>query len=275
MDELCERFGNKVFHTRDVMEIGKLETKYSKGTIHRVLHDLVKTGKIERLGRGIYRTKSYEAKGNKIAVTDRIIFSDRLAVKLVPGASTEAKELLHNKGIEFMITGEAVLYRYIHNLPKRLIELVYVNRGSGEYAVSTLRKAGLRALLNPTRNEISVALEIFSEKDLFVIREFSELLGNVNGFASLERALVDLYFETTRDRIPFLKEETARIFLNVFDKEPISYSRLTEFGTRRGIGDEIREILNFISPTVSFSAKRTVDKRALEFLNLLHKLGWR
>lgn len=190
------------------------------------------------------------------------------------GSPMDAKELLHSKGIEFMITGEAVFYRYIHNLPKRLIELVYVVKGSGEYAVSTLREAGLRALLNPTRNEISVALESFSERDLFVIREFSKLTGNVNGFASLERALVDLYFETTRNRIPAPKEEVARIFLNVLEKEPISYSRLITFAARRGIGNEIREILNFVNPTVS-PTKKLGNKQAVEFLDLLHKLGWR
>ncbi len=255
------------------MEIHKLEKKYSKGTIHRILHDLIKTGRIERLGRGTYRTKPYKDKDNKL-VADRINFSNRLAIKLVPGAPMEAKELLYNKGIEFMITGEAILYRYIHNLPKRLLELVYVASGSGEYAVSILREAGLRALLNPTRKEVSVALEIFSERDLFIIREFSELPGNVNGFACLERALVDLYFETTRNRIPFPKEETARIFLNILDKEPISYSRLTQFAARRGIREEILEILNFISPTVS-SIKKTRNRRALEFLDLLHKIGWR
>jgi hypothetical protein len=275
LDELCERFDNKVFHTRDVMELGKLETRYSKGTIHRVLHDLVKNGRIERLGRGTYRVKSNDIKGNeKTAVIDWMAYSDRLTVKLVPGSPMEAKELLHSKGIEFMITGEVVFYRYIHNLPKRLIELVYVVKGSGEYAVSTLREAGLRALLNPTRNEISMALESFSERDLFVIREFSELTGNFNGFASMERALVDLYFETTRNRIPTPKEEVARIFLNVLEREPISYSRLLAFGARRGVGNEIRGILNFVNPTVS-QTEKPGNKRALEFIDLLRKLGWR
>jgi hypothetical protein len=273
-DELCERFDGKVFHTRDVLDVPELATKYSKGTIHRVLHDLVKNGRIERLGRGTYRNKSHEAKVNKNAVSDRMTFSDRLTVKLVPGSPMEAKELLRSKGIDFMITGEAVFYRYIHNLPKRLVELVYVVKGSGEYAVSTLREAGLRALLNPALKEIGVALEVFSERDLFVIREFSVLTGNVNGFASLERALIDLYFETTRNKIPFPKEEVARIFLNVTEKEPVSYSRLIAFAARRGVGGEIREILNFINPTIS-PIEKTRNRRALEFLDLLRKLGWR
>ena len=272
LEKIREKFGDKVFHTRDAIGLYDLNTKYSKGTLHRVLNDLVKTGKIERLGRGTYRAKINGTETNENMV-DRLTFSDRLTVKLVPGSPMEAKKLLHGKGIEFMITGGPVLYRYIHNLPKRLIELIYVTKGSGEIAVFTLREAGLRALLNPTVKEIDLALESFTERDIFVIREFSELIGNVNGFASLERALVDLYFETTRRKIPFPKEEVARIFLNVLRKEPISYSHLIEFASRRGIAAEILGIIEFFNPSISPSTK-TKNKRAMEFLDIMEKLGW-
>ena len=156
----------------------------------------------------------------------------------------------------------------------KLAELIYVIKGSGEFAVFALREAGMRALLNPTKNELAMALENFNERDIFIIREFSELLGNINGLASLERALVDLYFETTRDKIPFPKEEVGRIFLNVLRKEPISYSRLIGFANRRGIGKEIRAILEFVNPSVS-STEKIRNRRALEFLDILRKLGWR
>jgi hypothetical protein len=95
-------------------------------------------------------------------------------------------------------------------------------------AVLSLREAGMRALLNPTRNDVTLALENFPDRDIFVVREFSELLGNIDGTASLERALVDLYFETTRNRIPFPEEGAARIFLEVSRNEPISHSRFVD-----------------------------------------------
>ena len=273
LEKVREKFDNKVFHTRDVIDLSELSAKYSKGTLHRVLNDLVKTGKIERLGRGIYRIKISDSKTNE-DIIDRLVFSDRLTVKLVPGSPMEAKELLYSKGIDFMITGWPVLYRYIHNLPKRLIILIYVTKGSGEIAVFTLREAGLRALLNPTMKEINLALESFSERDIFVVREFSELIGNVNGFASLERALVDLYFETTRRKILFPKEEVARIFLNVLRTEPFSYSRLREFASRRGVAEEIIDILEFINPSISPPSTKTKNRRAVGFLETIEKLGW-
>jgi hypothetical protein len=228
-ENLAEKFGDKVFHTRDVIRLNKLNKKYSKGTVYRALHDLVKEEKIERLGRGIYRICIRE---RAITITDRIALSDKLMVKLIPGSPLEAKKLLRNKGIDFMITGAALFYKYVHNLPRRLIELVYVTKGAGEYTAFTLREAGMRALINPKKDEINVALDNFTERDIFVIREFSELAGNVDGIASSERALVDLYFETTRKKIPFPEEEVGRIFLDVLRSEPISYSRLLTLSGR-------------------------------------------
>jgi hypothetical protein len=229
----------------------------------------VKAKTIERLGRGTYKVRFRE-----VAITDRLALSDKVIVTLIPGSSEEAKRVLRSKGVEFMITGPALFYRYIHNLPRRLVELIYVIRGSGELAVFSLREAGMRALLNPTRNDIGLALENFAERDIFVVREFSGLLGNVDGTASLERALVDLYFETTRNRIPFPEEEAARIFLRVSRNEPISHSRLLMFANRRGIEKEIDVLLDFVQP-MSSSRPKVENKHVKDFLKTMEAIEWR
>jgi hypothetical protein len=256
-------FHDNIFHTKDAFNLLKARKRYSKGTVYRVLHDLVKTGMVERLGRGIYRVHVHE-----VPITDRMTLSDRVVVKLIPGSSKIARKSLRDKGIEFMITGAPLFYHYIHNLPKRLMELVYVTKGAGELAVFTLREAGLRALLNPTSKEISLALENFPERDFFIVREFSELLGNIDGMASLERALVDLYFEATRGKTPFPEEEVGRIFLRVLKNEPISHSRLLMFASRRGIKKEIEAVLEFLGPGAP-STVRTANKHARNFLRII------
>jgi hypothetical protein len=269
LEALRTEFNDKAFRSKDAITLLKRRNNYSKGTVYRALHDMVKAKMIERLGRGTYRVHVCE-----VTVTDRLVLSDKVIVTLVPGSSEEAKKTLRGKGVEFMITGPALFYRYIHNLPKRLIELVYVIRGAGELAVLSLREAGMRALLNPTRKDITLALENFPERDIFVVREFSELLGNVDGTASLERALVDLYFETTRNRIPFPEEEAARIFLKASRNEPISHSRLLMFANRRGIGREIEVLLDFVQPMASSSAK-VKNKHAKDFLKIMEAVEWR
>ena len=269
LEALKDEFDGKVFRSKDAILLLRRRNNYSKGTVYRALHDLVKAKTTERLGRGTYKVRFRE-----VAITDRLALSDKVIVTLIPGSSEEAKRVLRSKGIEFMITGPALFYRYIHNLPRRLVELIYVIRGAGELAVLSLREAGMRALLNPTRNAVTLALENFAERDIFVVREFSELLGNIDGTASLERALVDLYFETTRNRIPFPEEEAARIFLRVSRNEPISHSRLLMFANRRGIEKEIDVLLDFVQPMTS-SRPKVMNKHVKDFLKTMEAVEWR
>ena len=269
LEALKDEFDGKVFRSKDAILLLRRRNNYSKGTVYRALHDLVKAKTTERLGRGTYKVRFRE-----VAITDRLALSDKVIVTLIPGSSEEAKRVLRSKGVEFMITGPALFHRYIHNLPRRLVELIYVIRGAGELAVLSLREAGMRALLNPTRNDVTLALENFAERDIFVVREFSGLLGNVDGTASLERALVDLYFETTRNRIPFPDEEAARIFLRVSRNEPISHSRLLMFASRRGIEKEIDVLLGFVQPMTS-SRPKVMNKHVKDFLKIMEAVEWR
>lgn len=263
-------FGNKIFRTHDVLRVN---TKYSTGTIYRAIHDLIKAGRVERLGRGMYRVKSPDTEKT---ISDRMGLSDKVIIKLLPGAAVKAKEILRSKGIEFMITGEPIFYRYIHNLPRRMVVLIYVLGGSGEFTAFSLKEKGLRVLTNPSANDFKMALDNISESDIFVIREFADLRGNIEGVASLERALVDLYFETSRKKIMFPEEEVGRIFLSVLQEESISYSSLLTYAGRRGIRKEIQTILDFVSPSISSKAAApAMNKLVTNFLDIMRKEEWR
>jgi hypothetical protein len=109
----------------------------------------------------------------------------------------DATRALREKGVDFMATGPSVLAKYHHYFARRLLHLIYVVKGSGELAVGALRGKRYVALLNPQVRDIELALDSFPDADLFIVREFSDLDGNVDGKALLERALVDSYFETT------------------------------------------------------------------------------
>ena len=249
LEVLESTFGSRIFNTKDAFRALNKKKGYSEGTIYRLLHDLYNEGLIERLGRGIYKIR------RTVEPKESVTVSDRLTAELVPGPLIKARELLGNKGIELMITGGSVLYRYFHHLPKRLVHLIYVAKGAGEPAVALLREAGLRAMLNPSRRDINTALENFPERDIFVVREFSELSGNVNGKASAERALVDLYFESTRGRINFPEEEVGRIMFKVLKSEPISISHLFMLASRRGIREEMETIAKFAEPELPVKVK--------------------
>jgi hypothetical protein len=265
LEVLKTEFESEIFRTKDAFKALKEKKGYSKGTVYRVLHDLYKKGLTERLGRGIYKVrKTAELK-------ESLTISDRLTVELIHGPLTKARELLKKKGVEFMMTGSSLLYRFFHHLPKRLIHLIYVRKGSGEATVTLLREAGLRALLNPRLSEIDVALENFPERDIFVVREFFELLGNVDGNASVERAIVDLYFESTRKKMPFLEEEVGRILLKVLTTEPISLSHLLMLAGRRGIKREMEAIVKYVRPDlpIKVSSENKHVRRVLSGMEAL------
>lgn len=249
LEILKSEFNNRIFRANDVFKILNEKKGYSRGTAYRILHDLCKKGSTEKLGRGIYKIpKTVEFK-------ETVIASASVSIDLIPSPLTKARDLLRNKGIEFMITGGSLLYRFFHHLPKRLIHLIYVRKGAGEVAVTLLREAELRALLNPSRSEVNVTLENFPERDIFVIREFMELLGNIDGNASIERALVDLYFESTRNRIPLSEEEAGRILSKVLRTEPINFSHLLMLAARRGIREEMEAIAKFVRPELPIKGK--------------------
>jgi len=239
---LKDKFGKRAFSTEDAYQRLRAESRvrggYSRGSIHHLLSALCRDNTLIRLGRGLYAFPS-DRHAVQVRIADSIGVSDKVIVQLLPGTLAEAAEMLRTKGIEFMVTGPSTLAKFHHYVARRLLHLIYVARGSGELAVEVLRRNGLRVLLNPKCRDIELALDSFPESDLFIVREYSNLRGNIDGRAILERALVDSYFETTRRRIPYPEEEVARIFENALRTEPISLTRLTRFSDARGVVSEM------------------------------------
>jgi hypothetical protein len=246
---LRRKFENRAFSTADAYRVLKDRSRviggYSIGSIHHLLYVLCKNESLVRLGRGLYTFPPISPSTNR-TLSESVKISDSVVVELIPGKLADATRILKAKGIEFMVTGPSALAKFHHYVARRLLHLIYVISGSGEATVEALKEEGLRALLNPNLRDTELALANFPEADLFIIREFSALDGNRDGKALIERALVDSYFESTRRLIPFPQEEVARIFVNVFRNEPISLTKLTRFGRRRGIAIEMWAIFNAI-----------------------------
>ena len=224
---LRNKFESESFYAAEAVELLEREVGYKPGTTYRLLKEFSNSGKLIKVGYGIYR-----------AGTAREVW---LLSPSLPPNMEKARELLLDRGVEFMITGPSVLVPYIHLLPRRLIHLIYTIKGAGEYIVEILREE-FPGLVNPKEEAVNVALH-FTEKDLVVVREFSTLYGGEEGVASLEKALVDLYFESTRHRIPFPVDETGRILFSALRNAPIDIAKLNNLATRRGIDGEWRAIL--------------------------------
>lgn len=225
--EIRNNFAHRSFTAREAAEV---LTSYSSGTIYRLLNDLAREGKMTKVGYGVFRAEP-RSEGT---VTKR---------SLSPNLE-RARKVLSDAGIDFMLTGYSVLGPFIHLFPRRVVHLVYVGLGAGESAVEALERGGFKALLNPkSEREVNLTLGL-TKGDLFVIREKRELSGYTKGgVASVERGLIDLYFESTRRRIPFPEVEVGRIMRDAMKSGGLDVSRLTKLASRRGIAGEIRAIL--------------------------------
>ena len=250
LEIIKKEFGEEPFLVDELVKILEKDTHYSKTAIRQALYQLVKEGSLARASRGIYQVDHIRP-----LTKGRADLAASFTISFTSPELIEAEKSLIDKGIDFMITGPSALTRFHHLLARRQIHLIYVIKGSGEYASNTLKGKSLRAFLNPNRKQIDVVLQALEEGDVFVIREYSVLEGNLNGRAIIERAIVDTYFEVTRCRIPFSEMEVGRLIANAFHEEKIDISRLLRFASRRGIRGEMESIVNELVPSLQLRGR--------------------
>jgi len=231
LQRLRETFGDVPFTIQEATEI----LPVSKAFLFKILHELIKGGHLTRLGRGLYTLD-----GSK----------SRLAVSLSE-AGRKIHEALYPEGINFTITGLDVLLAFTHHLLVRFPHLVYVERGSVEWAKETLRREDFACLVDPTETEIRIGLELAQGNELVILRETSDFYAVSRGVASVERALVDLFFESTRKGYTIPVSEVGRILFDTLRSTHINYTRLLRWAMRRGIDAEIRDALAGFSPYLS------------------------
>ncbi|MBD3173325.1 hypothetical protein GF326_12745 [Candidatus Bathyarchaeota archaeon] len=241
---LKQKYQNKPFSATEAHKTLKKEKNYSRNTVYNILHELYNNGSLMKLGRGVYQIPERHAD-----LHASFIANNRIPVKINSPLLEKAMSLLDEIGVEYMVTGPSTLTGYHHYFSRRALNLVYVIQGAGDYALKTLKDEDLTALLDPTLNQLQAALDLLDKTDIFIIREFAELRGNMDGKASLERAIIDTYFETTRNKIPFSEIETGRIIANIFRQEKLDITHLLNIASRRGIRDEITRIVKELIPS--------------------------
>ena len=244
--------GNDPFTLEDVETV----THKPKKEAYIILNKLIRNGMIDRIGRNFF---TFGKHGEWAVVT---------LSEMIRGI----KEILTESGISFQITGPDIVQGYVNLIPKRLIHLIYVAKGSGEWAKMEIEsKKTIFCLLNPSKKEVKALFSKF-EDDLVVIREVGDTsLGySKEGVAQVEKALVDLYFETTRKKIPFDVSELANILSNILTKTRIDVIRILRMARRRNIEGEFGSILKKLGLPLRREVKLEKERDMLTtVLNLL------
>jgi hypothetical protein len=229
----------------------------SKSYQYFLLFKLVRAGRLERFGPGVYQVaKAMEEPRMSVYLTD---------------VGEKIKKYLIEEGIYFIITGLDVLIVFAHHLPFRFFHLLYVEKGSEEWTQETLgRDSHLRCLINPNPREISIGSDMAQEAELIVLRPTSSFYAVEDGVATLERALTDLYFEISRKGFIFDLAEFVRIFYNVTSTRVINYPRLFRYANRRNVGNEITYLLREFSKNIDIPEEYL--KKKIKFGEYIRKL---
>jgi len=231
---LQEHFNSRSFTASEARKI----LPGSKSYQYLVLFKLVRAGLLRRFGPGVYQVA-------------KAIEEPRVPVYL-SDIGQKIKKHLTKEGVYFIITGLDVLITFVHHLPFRFSHLLYVEKGTEEWAKDTLEKdPQLRCLINPTRKEISIGSDMAQARELIALRPTNSFYAAENGVATLERALTDLYFEISRKDFIFDLTEFVRIFYNVTSTRVINYPRLFRYANRRHVGNEIIYLLKEFSKNVN------------------------
>src|SRR3990167_6737925 len=128
---------------------------YPEHEITKALRKLVKGKKIDKVGWSLYSTHTNEY-GPIVRLSDEI---------------EEVRHIFNENGIVFLITGLDILQEYVNLIPKRILHLIYVVKGSGESAKELVEKRlGKISILNPSRKEVRNLFTHYSE-DIIIIRE--------------------------------------------------------------------------------------------------------
>lgn len=213
-----------------------------RSSTYWLLSNLSRSGKLQRTSRGVYTLNRTKDVTRGSAVEPRI---------------QDALQNLIDEGVSCVLTGLDILLPYVQHQPARVLHLLYTATGAGSWAHSLLKSDRVTPILNPSRQEIDTVIDINDDRtEIIIIRERASMLASKNSLATVERAFVDLYFETSRETIPFPLQETAYILQNLTAVITINEKQMIRYANERSISDEIDQILRFLNdPRTDISSK--------------------
>ncbi|MFH1066075.1 MAG: DUF6577 family protein [Nanoarchaeota archaeon] len=224
-----EHFGNRQFSIEGLAKA--LGIKASSA--YWIIREMIKAGRAIRIMRGAYKLAD--------------------AKEAIPQKEVERmrRHFISILTRRFAFTGLSILEQFIHHMPYALIYHLFVEPGSSEEFKHEIKAPHDTAvLINPALNEIEVMLNNTKIRKMIVIRENNYFYSSKKGLASIESAFVDLFFEVTRGKIPFIKTDLEEIFKSLALNSMVNYSRLLKYAKIRGIKGEIKPFLRHISESV-------------------------
>jgi len=227
---LKEKFSHKeTFNVADVFRFyNEQNLNIPQTTINWRIHNLVQSGVIQRVGRGVYRL----GKSN--------LFQMDLSFQIKKIARTVKKEFPYTN---FCIWELAIINLFSHNLINFNLLFVDVERDAIDAVYYKLKEKQKNVVnIRKTYDDISDLAGNVCVRPL-VSHAPTQIQSQIS-IASLEKILVDL--ATDKEFFPFQGNEIFTIYENAFEKYTLNESSMLRYASRKEKREDIKEIINTI-----------------------------
>ena len=235
-----DRFEGRVFAVDEAS--GSL--KVSPSTVYSIVKKMTSSGQMTKLASGKYRF----GRAGKIKPSEEI---DRLR-----------RFLLEKETRKFKFTCLSVLEPFLHHVPFVRIYHLFVEKGSGEDVIKNLgereksaakrRKKTEGVFIAPELNsrETELVVNQAGAQKILMVKERNYFRYSNEGLASPESAFVDLFFEITREKMPYLETDLDEMMKTMAQKNLINFSALMNYAHDRKIDPEIARSLKKMSEEI-------------------------
>jgi len=237
-DILKDVFGEKSFFK---VEDAQNVLKMNMATLYWDLYKMVDQGYLSRIGKGKYTL-------NQNATDDKPLTSI-LANKI--------NTILQETGFQYYISGIDILLKHMQHVPDNYPIMLFVDKNSSDEIEDELLKNNIHIISSNELKSGGSIVKLNTLNDIVILYETSKFEYSSEGFASYEKAFVDLYYEVTRREFPLPLQELARIYSHMELRGVIDKKKLIQAAYDRNAHYDIRFIVE--SKHINEAAFKFVD----------------
>jgi len=237
-DILKSAYGGKsFFKVEDAQNVLNLK----KATLYWDLYNMVQLGYLIRIGKGKFTL-------NQNTMDDKPLTS-LLANKI--------NDILQETGFQYYISGIDILLKHMQHVPDSYPIMLFVDNESSDEVEDVLIKNNIHVISSNELKSGGSIVKLNTLNDIIILYETSKFEYSSEGFASNEKAFVDLYYEVTRHDFPLPLQELARIYSHMDIRGVIDKKKLIKAAYDRNAHYDIRFIVE--SKHINEAAFKLVD----------------
>jgi hypothetical protein len=231
--------GKSFFKVEDALNV----LKSKKATLYWDLYNMVEHGYLIRLSKGKY-TLNYNAMDDK---------------PLTSLLANKISNILQETGFQYYISGIDILLKHMQHVPDSYPLMLFADKYSREEIENVLLKNNIQVISPNELKTRDTVIKLNKLNDIVILYETSKFEYASEGFASNEKAFVDLYYEVTRQEFPLPLQELARIYLHMVLRGVIDKKKLIQAAYDRNAHYDIRFIVE----------SKYINEAAFKFVNMI------